>query len=287
MAENIEKLGVLGAGVMGAAIAHTAALHGISAVCVDLEPSILEKARARLDQLMKERISRGKMAEEEREAVWQRLHFSVDFDAFQEATWIVEAIVEDLEVKKDAFSRLDAVAPQARLLASNSSSLSITAMAAATRRPERVLGLHFFNPPQVMKLVEVVSGLETSSETLAEGNALAQRMGRVPVLVKKDRPGYIVNRILMAQFVEALRLLEEGVASIEDIDTAVKLGLNYPMGPFTLMDFTGNDVNLHVLEYLFTETGEAHYKPPLVLKNLYISGRLGRKTGKGFYTYES
>lgn len=272
---------------MGAAIAHTAALHGIPAACVDLEPSILERARARLDHLMKDRIARGKMTEEEREAVWERLHFSVDFDALADATWIVEAIVEDLAAKRDAFSRLDALNPQARILASNSSSLSITAMAAATRRPERVLGLHFFNPPQVMKLVEVIAGLQTSPEALEEGKALAQRMGRVPVLVKKDRAGYIVNRILMAQFIEALRLLEEGVASMEDIDTAVKLGLNYPMGPFTLMDFTGNDVNYHVLEYLYNETGDPYYKPPLVLKNLYLSGHLGRKSGKGFYTYDS
>ncbi|MBX5477322.1 MAG: 3-hydroxyacyl-CoA dehydrogenase family protein [Clostridia bacterium] len=284
-AESVRLLGVLGAGTMGAAIAHTAALHGIPAVCVDVSEDILDRARRRIDGLMKGRIERGKFTEEERQAVWERLSFTTDRDRLAGADFVIEAIIEDLAAKKAAFADLDRICREGVVLATNSSSMSITEIATATKRRDRVVGMHFFNPPQVMKLVEVVRGLETSDATVAEAKALAERMGRVPVEVRKDTPGYIVNRILMPQFIEALRLVEEGVATPEEIDKAVTLGLNYPMGPFTLMDFTGNDVNHHVLEYFRQESGDPYYTPPHLLKSMVRAGRLGRKTGRGFYEY--
>lgn len=284
-AESVRLLGVLGAGTMGAAIAHTAALHGIPAVCVDVSEDILDRARRRIDGLMKGRIERGKFTEEERQAVWERLSFTTDHDRLSGADFVIEAIIEDLAAKKAAFADLDRICREGVVLATNSSSMSITEIATATKRRDRVVGMHFFNPPQVMKLVEVVRGLETSDATVAEAKALAERMGRVPVEVRKDTPGYIVNRILMPQFIEALRLVEEGVATPEEIDKAVTLGLNYPMGPFTLMDFTGNDVNHHVLEYFRQESGDPYYTPPHLLKSMVRAGRLGRKTGRGFYEY--
>jgi 3-hydroxybutyryl-CoA dehydrogenase len=199
---------------------------------------------------------------------------------------VIEAVLEDLNLKKEVFSALDQIVREGVILATNTSSMSITEIAAATQHPERVAGMHFFNPAQLMKLVEVVRGYQTSDETVEELKALSKQLTKEPVEVKKDTPGFIVNRIMIPQFIEAIKLLEEGVASAEDIDKAVTLGLNYPMGPFTLQDFAGVDIGYHVMEYFKEEFNDDHFAPPLLLKQLVRAGRHGKKTGAGFYDYE-
>ena len=198
---------------------------------------------------------------------------------------VIEAIIEDLEAKKEVFAELDKIMPEDAILATNTSSMSITVIAEATKRPDRVAGMHFFNPPQIMKLVEVVRGYKTSDETVATLMELARQLGKEPIEVKKDSPGFIVNRIMIPQFIEAIRLAEEGVASLEDIDKAVKLGLNYPMGPFELQDFAGVDIGLYVMDYFYEEFKDNRFAAPMYIRQLVRAGRNGKKTGAGFYDY--
>ncbi len=278
------KVGVLGAGTMGGGIAHTIAQTGDDVLLYDTNPTQVERAlasiRARLDRAVEQQRETAQAAA----ATFERLH-PVDLDAFADAEVVVEAVLEVMDVKRAAFADLDRRLPPAALLATNTSSLSITELAQATGRPGRVVGLHFFNPAPVMRLVEVVRGQDTSDATLEEAVGLARRWGKEPVVVQKDTPGFIVNRILMPLFIEAMRILEEGIASPEDIDRAVKLGLNHPMGPLALADLTGLDVDLNVMDYLFSETHDDRFAAPLVLRRLVRARRLGRKTGQGFYKY--
>ena len=278
------KVGVLGAGTMGGGIAHTIAQTGDDVLLYDTNPTQVERAlasiRARLDRAVEQQRETAQAAA----ATFERLH-PVDLDAFADAEVVVEAVLEVMDVKRAAFADLDRRLPPAALLATNTSSLSITELAQATGRPGRVVGLHFFNPAPVMRLVEVVRGQDTSDATLEEAVGLARRWGKEPVVVQKDTPGFIVNRILMPLFIEAMRILEEGIASPEDIDRAAKLGLNHPMGPLALADLTGLDVDLNVMDYLFSETHDDRFAAPLVLRRLVRARRLGRKTGQGVYKY--
>jgi len=210
----------------------------------------------------------------------------VEMEAFADCDIVIEAIIENLKIKQDAFSKLDQVTKKETILASNTSSMSLTEIAAATSRPDKVIGMHFFNPPQVMKLVEIIRGYFTSDETVKATEEFAKQLNKISVDIKKDAPGFVVNRIMMASALEALKLYEEGVATMEDIDQAVKLGLNYPMGPFELMDLVGLDVNKFIVDYLFDETGEVRWNAPLALKLKMKAGQLGRKTGAGWYKYE-
>ena len=225
------------------------------------------------------------MTEKEKKETLSRIQTTTDMASLREADIVIEAVFENLDLKKEVFARLDEIVPDDVILATNTSSMSITEIASATKRPDRVAGMHFFNPAQMMKLVEVVRGYSTSDETVAELMEFAKSLGKEPIEVKKDTPGFIVNRIMIPQFIEAIRLLEEGVASAEDIDKAVTLGLNYPMGPFTLQDYAGVDVGLYVMEYMKEELNDDRFAPPLLLKQLVRAGRLGKKTGAGFYDY--
>lgn len=282
----IHTIGIVGAGSMGTGIANLAAINGFNVILRDIEERFIEGALHRMSKFMAKSVSKGKMTEEQKQAVLGRIQTTIDLEDMKDADIVIEAVVEDLELKKDVFSKLDAIVRDGVILTTNTSSMSITEIAAATNRPELVAGMHFFNPAQLMKLVEVVRGLNTSDETVQELKALSRRLAKEPVEVKKDSPGFIVNRIMLPQFIEAIKLVEEGVASYEDIDKAVKLGLNYPMGPFELQDFAGVDIGYHVMEYFKEEFSNNHFAPPLLLKQLVRAGRLGRKTGAGFYDYE-
>lgn len=278
-------VGVVGAGSMGSGIANLAAMSGFHVILQDLEEKFLQAAMGRIDSFLAKSVSKGKMTEDEKSEVMGRIQVTTELEEMKRADIVIEAVIENLEVKKSVFARLDAIVPDHVILATNTSSMSITTIAEATKRPERVAGMHFFNPAQIMKLVEVVRGYKTSDETVEEIKAFAKRLNKETVEVKKDTPGFIVNRIMVPQFIEAIRLLEEGVASAEDIDKAVTLGLNYPMGPFTLQDYAGVDIGLHVMDYFYEEFKDNRFAAPLLLRQLVRAGRLGRKTGAGFYDY--
>ena len=283
---TIQTIGVVGAGSMGTGIANLAAINGFNVVLRDIEESFLEGALRRMSKFMDKSVARGKMTEEQKQEALGRIQTTTSLEDFKDVDLVIEAVLEDLTLKKEVFSALDKIVRDGVILTTNTSSMSITEIAAVTNRPELVAGMHFFNPAQIMKLVEVVRGFKTSDETVQELKALSKRLSKEPVEVKKDSPGFIVNRIMLPQFIEAIRLVQEGVASYEDIDKAVKLGLNYPMGPFELQDFAGVDIGYHVMNYFKEEFSENYYAPPLLLKQIVKSGRLGKKTGAGFYDYE-
>lgn len=284
---NIKTVGVVGAGSMGSGIANLAAMNGFRVILRDIDEKYLRAGLDRMNAFMEKSVARGKMTVEQKQETLDRIITTTDMKDLCEADIVIEAVIEDLELKKKVFAELDEIVPENVILATNTSSMSITVIASATKRPERVAGMHFFNPAQIMKLVEVVRGYQTSDETVEEIKEFARALTKEPIEVKKDTPGFIVNRIMIPQFIEAIRLLEEGVASAEDIDKAVTLGLNYPMGPFTLQDYAGVDIGLHVMEYLKEELNDDRFAPPLLLKQLVRAGRLGKKTGAGFYDYES
>ncbi len=280
---DVRKIGVAGAGAMGTGIANVAAMSGYEVVLRDIEMSYVERSIDNMGKYMARSVEKGKMSEEQRQACLGRIKGTIALEDFADADFVIEAVIEDLDLKKEVFSALDSICRPEAVLATNTSSMSITAIAASTGRAERVCGMHFFNPAQIMRLVEVIRGMQTSDETVVAAKVLAESFGKKTIEVKKDSPGFVVNRILVPQFVEAARLLQEGVASVEDIDTAVKLGLNYPMGPFELMDFTGIDIACFVMEYFADEFRDGHYGAPQIIKQMVRAGKLGKKTGGGFY----
>lgn len=279
-------IGVLGAGSMGRGIAQLAAQAGFQVLLSDVTLEVVEKAVDQVGNDLGRLVEKGKMSAQEKDAILGRITKQAGFAGFASADFIIEAIYEDVGVKKEAFAELDQVCRPDVILASNTSSISITTLAAATKRPEQVVGMHFFNPAPVMRLVEVIRGYATSDATVARTVQLARKFGKTPIEVKKDSPGFVVNRLMLAQYVEAIKLLEEGVASKEDIDAAIKLGLNHPMGPFELHDFSGTDIGYFTLQYLADEFRESRWNPPQALKQIIRAGRLGRKSGAGWYDYK-
>lgn len=282
---EIKSVGVLGAGAMGGGIVQVAAQAGYPVKVCDVDTAYVEKALGRINSFLGKSVEKGKMTEDQKAGIMGRITPVSDLKEFSDADLVIEAIIEDLEAKKEAFKKLDEICKPGAILATNTSSMSITVIGASTKRADRVAGMHFFNPPPLMRLVEVIRGYATSEETVQQLMDVTRKMGKTPVDVKKDSPGFIVNRILMAQFIEAIRLLEEGVATPQDIDAAVKLGLNYPMGPFELQDFTGVDIGYHVANYFYDEFKEVRWNPPQALKSMIRAGRLGKKTGAGWYDY--
>lgn len=282
---TIKRIGVIGAGMMGGGIAHVAAMSGYEVILCDIEQRFVEGAVKRAADLMDKHIAKQKMTVEDKNAILKRIITTTNIEDFTDVDFVLEAIIEDLEIKKKLFAQLDTICKADTVFATNTSSMSITALAAATSRPEKFVGMHFFNPAQIMKLVEVIRGYKTSDETMQIVIGIAKAMGKSTVECKKDTPGFIVNRILFAQFFEAARMLEEGVATVQDIDTAVTLGLNYPMGPFTLMDFGGIDLGIQVGDYFYNETKDSKWNPPHTLKALVKAGRTGKKAGAGWYDY--
>jgi len=283
----VTRLAVIGAGSMGAQIAQQAALHGVEAALHDVSAEALERAAASNRALLQRRVDRGRLGAEDAEAALGRVRPATDLaDAVAGADLVIEAVVEQLEVKRAVFAELDRLAPPDAVLASNSSTMGISSIAGATGRPDRCCNMHFFYPPLVMDLVEVVRGPETSDETVERAMAFAREMGRTPVLLRKEIGGFIVNRILHMASQEAYRLLDAGVATFEDIDTAVEKGLNWPMGPFRLGDVSGLDVTYGARLHMFQTTGDERYRPSPQLEAKVKAGELGRKTGRGWYRYE-
>ena len=281
----IERIAVIGAGQMGSGIAQVAAQSGLKVTLIDGVPGLATKAHGKMGAGLQKLVEKGKITAEVREGILGRIAPADDVGAAAGADLAIEAIVERVEPKIDLFRKLDALLAPHAILASNTSSISITQLAAATRRPEKFIGMHFMNPPPVMQLIEIIRGLATSDETWATVNELAtKRFGKTTV-TSKDVPGFIVNRILIPLLNEACFALQEGLATPEDIDTGVKLGLNHPMGPLTLADFIGLDTCLFIAEVLHRELGEDKYRPAAILRQYVAAGWLGRKTGRGFYKY--
>jgi len=281
---KIRKVGVLGCGLMGAGIAEVAARAGFETVVREVSEEVVEKGLEKLRGSLDKAVERGKLDAGERDKAWGRLRGVVDLAALAECDLVVEAIVENLDEKRKTFAALDAVVKEGALFASNTSSLTITQIAMATRRPDRFVGLHFFNPVPVMKLVEVVRTLLTSQEAYDAALEAVRAFGKEPVTAR-DNSGFIVNRLLVPYLLDAVRAYEEGVGSVEDIDKAMQLGCGYPMGPFTLLDFVGLDTTYYIANIMFDEYREKRFAPPPLLKQMVLAGRLGRKSGRGFYEH--
>lgn len=287
--EDIKKVAVIGFGTMGSGIAQVFALAGYEVTARDVAQEFLDRGLSLIKDGpfgLNKAVEKGKLKREDAEAALARIKTTTNLaEAVKDADIVIEAVFENLDLKKQVFKEVDENAPSHTIIASNTSTLSITALASATKRPEKVVGMHFFNPVPVMRLVEVVKGLATSDETVEVVKQLAIKLGKTPI-VCKDVPGFVANRIAFPYLVEAMRLYEMGVASAQDIDTAMKLGYNFPMGPLELIDLIGLDVTLDILETLYKETGDSKFCPPTILRQMVRAGWLGRKTGKGFYSYK-
>ena len=282
---EIEKIGVLGAGLMGSGIAQVAAEAGYEVVMRDIEDRFVQAGLTTIKKNYERAVGKGKVTQGQAEGVLHRIKGVVDLAAaVQGANVVIEAVVEKMDLKKQVYRELDRLCAPATILASNTSGLSITEIASVTKRPEKVIGMHFFNPVPLMKLVEIIKGQATSEETFRVIKALAEKMGKTPITVN-EAPGFAVNRILVPMINEAIFVLQEGIASAEDIDKGMTLGANHPLGPLALADLVGLDTLLSVQETLYQELGDSKYRPCPLLRKMVRAGHLGRKSGKGFYEY--
>ncbi len=283
---DIKTVGVLGAGLMGSGIAQVAAQAGYTTKVREVSDALCERGRTSIEKSFNKAIekSKGKVTAEHRDAAMGKLRFTTKVSDLADCDIVIEAVVEDLELKNGMWKELDLLCPAHTIFASNTSSLTIAAMAAATTRPDRMVGLHFFNPVPVMKLVEVVRTVTTSQETFDRAFAFAKTLGKEPIAAK-DNSGFVVNLLLVPYLIDAIRALETGVASVEDIDKGMQLGTGYPMGPFVLLDFVGLDTTYKIANIMFDEYREQRYAPPPLLKRMVLAGMYGRKSGKGFYDY--
>ena len=281
---KIKKVGVLGSGLMGSGIAEVAARSGYETVVREVSDELVDKGLDKIRGSLNKAVERGKMEASARDEAIGRLSGTVDLGAFADCDIVVEAIVENLEEKRKTFGALDEAVKKDAIFASNTSSLTITQMAMFTKRPDQFVGLHFFNPVPVMKLVEVVRTLLTSNESFDRAFEFARSLGKEPVAAR-DNSGFIVNRLLVPYLLDAIRALEEGVGSVEDIDKGMQLGCGYPMGPFTLLDFVGLDTTYYIAGIMFDEYKEKRFAAPPLLKQMVTAGRLGKKSGRGFYDY--
>jgi 3-hydroxybutyryl-CoA dehydrogenase len=280
----VEKICVIGAGTMGAGIAQAFAVNGYLVVLRDIEQRFVDKGISGIDKALERLVEKEKMIRADKDSIMSRISGTVDMDTLEEFDLIIEAAIENMKIKREIFADLDARCKPETILASNTSSLSITEIGAATGRPDKVIGMHFFNPAPVMKLVEIIRGMATSHETFNTVRRLSEAIDKTPVEVA-EAPGFVVNRILVPMINEAVGLLSEGIASATDIDIAMKLGANHPMGPLALGDLIGIDVCLAVMDVLYQETGDTKYRANPLMRKYVRSGRLGRKTGIGFYDY--
>ena len=281
---DIRKVGILGGGLMGSGIAQVAAQAGFATVVREVSDALAQRTRGTIEKSLARAVSRGKVTAEERDRALKQLYVTSRIAELAECDVVIEAVVEDLEVKNSLWKELDALCPQHTIFASNTSSLTIAAMAAATARADRMVGLHFFNPVPAMKLVEVVKTVTTSVETVQRTFAFARALGKEPIAAK-DNSGFVVNLLLIPYLLDAITQLERNVASVEDIDLGMTLGTGHPMGPFTLLDFVGLDTVHKIAEIMYGEYRERRYAPPPLLKRMVLAGMYGRKSGRGFYDY--
>jgi 3-hydroxybutyryl-CoA dehydrogenase len=282
----IRTVGVVGCGLMGSGIAEVCARAGYTTIVREIDDDVLARGRQRIEKSMATAVERGKLADAERVAALERLSGTTRVADFSACDLVIEAATENPDIKKRTFAELDQVCPPHAILASNTSSIPIIHMATATRRPDKVLGMHFMNPVPVMRLIEYVRTLTTSDETLDTARAFGESLGK-RIIVSKDRAGFIVNFLLIPYLTEAVRMLEHGFASREDIDVGMMLGTSYPMGPFTLLDYVGLDTTLYIADILFDEFKESRFAAPTLLRQMVAAGYLGRKTGRGFYDYSA
>ncbi len=280
----MKTIGVLGCGLMGAGIAQVSAAAGFRTIVLEVDDAALKKGIGRVEKFLAGGVEKGKMTADEMARILANLSGTIEYGDLKNCELVIEAIVENVEVKRQAYAAVEAVVGPDCLLATNTSSLSVTELAASTKRPDKFGGLHFFNPVPLMKLVEVIRALTTSQETHDALFAFAQKLGKDAVTAP-DRGGFIVNRLLVPYLLDAIRCHEEGLGTVEDIDTAMKLGCGYPMGPFTLLDFVGLDTTYFIANIMFDEFRETRFAPPPLLKRMVLAGYLGRKSGRGFYTY--
>jgi 3-hydroxybutyryl-CoA dehydrogenase len=284
--KKIERVGVLGGGLMGSGIAQVCAAAGFPTVVREISDQLGIKSRQSIEKTLTKGIERGKVTEAERDRTFANLRFVTDLKELADSDVFVEAVVEDLEVKSSLWSQLDKIARPDAIFASNTSSLTIISMAAASGRPDRMVGLHFFNPVPLMKLVEVVRTITTSEETEERAMEFVRALGKEPIRAR-DSSGFVVNLLLVPYMIDAIKALESKIGSVEDIDKGMQLGAGHPMGPFTLLDFVGLDTVYKIAEIMFTEYRESRYAPPPLLKRMVLAGMLGKKSGKGFYDYSS
>ena len=281
---EIKRVGVVGCGLMGGGIAQVCAEAGYETVAREINDDLLNKGLNAIQTNWKKAVARGKMTEDEQAAALNRLKGTTSLKDFENCDLVIEAVIELMDLKKEVFSELDSIVPEHGILATNTSCLSIIEMASATKRPDKVMGIHFFNPVPVMKLVEVVETISTSPESMEIGRKFSESLKK-QVVHAKDSPGFIVNLLLIPFLLDAIRAYEKGLASKEDIDTGVKLGLNHPMGPLALTDLVGLDTTYHIACAMFEETKDPKYASPVLLKQMVTAGWMGRKSGKGFYDY--
>jgi 3-hydroxybutyryl-CoA dehydrogenase len=284
--DDVKKVGVIGAGIMGSGIAEVVAKAGAEVTFVEIDDEQVERGRARIEKSLSRAVERGKLSEEDRTGVMASIHGTADYEEVGDCDLVIEAATENLDTKLEIFRVLDGITRNDIVLATNTSSLPIARMATQTKRPDKVVGMHFFNPPPIMKLLELVRAITTSDETMEFARGMGERFGKT-VVVAKDRAGFIVNYLLTYYLNSAIRMLEEEFATKEDIDTAVKLGLSHPMGPFELLDLIGLDTMMAVAEVLYDEFKDPDVAPPPMARRMVAAGFLGRKTGKGFYDYSS
>ena len=282
---SIKKVVVIGAGTMGGGIAQLCAQQGLDAVITDISLDLSDAAKARIEKGLAKRVEKGKISEEEKNAVVSRITTAGDLTPAKDADIIIESVIENIEIKKKVFSEIDKLARPDTILVTNTTSLSISDMADATNRPEKVVQMHFFNPPAIMKLVEIMPGTKTSKETLEAAEAFAKMLGKDPVVCKNEAPAGIVSRILGQLLNEATWMVDSGVADAEDIDKAMKLGANHPMGPLQLIDFIGIDIHRAKMQTLHKKLDDPRYKHPKLIDEMIDAGKLGRKSGEGFYKY--
>ncbi len=283
---SIKTIGVLGAGTMGNGIAQVAAQAGYNVIMRDIEDKFVANGLKNIDKFLAKSIEKGKITADVKDGIMAKIKGTTKMEDMKDADFVVEVVFEDMDLKKRMFKELDELTRKDVILATNTSSMSITEIANSTTRPDKVVGMHFFNPVPLMRLVEVIRGFYTSDETTNIAMDLARQLKKEPIEVKKDIPCFVVNRLMMPHFIEAIWLLQEGIASAADIDKAAKLGLNYPMGPFELMDLTGIDIAYHVAEYLHKEMNkELKWVSPRLMKDMVKANRLGMKTGAGWYDY--
>ncbi len=282
---SIKTIGVVGCGLMGAGIVEVCARKGYTVITRELNQVLLDAGMASIEKSLARALKRDKITEDEHAETLGRISGTTDYAELTDCDLVIEAVIESMELKTEVFSTLDKTVKQSALLASNTSSISITALATATKRPEQVIGLHFFNPVPVMPLLEIVRAIQTSDETFELARSFGAGLGKTIVVAERDNPGFIVNLLFIPYALNAIQALVEGVATKEDFDTAMKLGMNHPMGPFELMDFVGLDTMLFIADAMYSETGDSRYAAPPLLRRMVTAGLLGRKSGRGFYDY--